>query len=115
MVDTVVVVVVIVCDKTTSDSSSVLSMETESLITGSKCGFEGENGVLERAENEVVEWRAEGAEFRALDRRTVSLKSSTMCNSKIAGGEGSGEWQFGLEGRLGVGETVVGNTVAEGE
>lgn len=92
MADTsVVVVAVMVWDKTTSDSSSVLSMESELLITRSGCGFEGDNGGLEKAEIEVEEWRAEGADFRALDRRTVSLESSTMCNSKGTGGEGSRE------------------------
>lgn len=78
-------------DKTTSDSSSVFGMETESLITWSGCGYEVEIGELERGENEVVAWSTEGADFRAMDRRTVSLESSTMCNSKGAGEEGSGE------------------------
>lgn len=116
MVDTlVVVVVVMVWDKATSESNSVFSMETGSLITGSECGYERENGELERAVNEEVGWSTEGEDFMTLDCRTASLGSSTMCKSTVTGGEGSGEWQFGLEGRLSVEEIVAGTIVAEGE
>lgn len=86
-----VVVVATVLDKATSDSSSVFSIETESLITGSGCGNEGDNGGLERAENEVVQFGTEGADFGTLDCRTVSFESSTMCNSRGTGGEESEE------------------------
>lgn len=83
------VVVLIVWERTPCDSISVLSLETESLIPGSVYGIEGNNGGLERSEK--VEWRAKGEDFRALDRKTVSLQSSTMCNSNGTESECSGE------------------------
>lgn len=93
MVDTLllVVVVVMVWDMPTMDSSSVFSVETESLITGSGCGYEGENEGLVRAGNEVVVWSMEGEDLKALDCKTASLGSSIICSSNGTGGEGSGQ------------------------